>query len=76
MTNRRRFLLSATAAGLATLGSAASQIARAQAIDDDDDATAGWPNVPGRGSQDSSWINVRPYLEIGNFVEDRDRVFM
>ncbi|MDT8840312.1 thioredoxin domain-containing protein [Paraburkholderia fungorum] len=76
MTNRRRFLLSATAAGLATLGSAASQIARAQAINDDDDATAGLPNVPGRGSQDSSRINVRPYLEIGNFVEDRDRVFM
>lgn len=75
MTNRRRFLLSAAAAGFATLGGAASSIARAQASSDDDVVT-GTPNVPGRGSQDDSKINIRPYLEIGNFAEDRNRVFM
>lgn len=75
MFNRRHFLLSATSAGIASLTGMSPRSLRAQTVDDDGSTPglATGSSVPG---QDNGKINIKPYLEIGDFAEDRNRVFM
>jgi thiol:disulfide interchange protein DsbA len=66
MPTRRNFLL----AGLSLSAAAAlpAELARAQSV-------TGF-NTTSNGSDSAAKINARPYLEIGNFPDDRNRVFM
>lgn len=75
MANRRHFLLSAASAGFASLTGIGAGPVSAQTVDDDG-TVPGLPTSSGIPGQDNGKINIKPYLEIGDFAEDRSRVFM
>ncbi len=75
MANRRHFLLSATSMGIASLTGIGARPVNAQAVDDDG-TVPGLPTSSSLVGQDNGKINIKPYLEIGDFAEDRNRVFL